>query len=122
MNTREFSIKCMIENGFTFEGLIPFLSPSEQLRILKAKVKNGASSFNLKSLLKEKYLLLLRWKSIWEEVRPPKSNWHQLKGKEFSFEAKRARQMIESPELQRQSQQARLAILELYKTHFLAPN
>ncbi|KAI8611247.1 hypothetical protein BC830DRAFT_670104 [Chytriomyces sp. MP71] len=89
------------KNGVSMEGLIPFLTPEDQMNILKAK---------------EKQLLLRRWRETWNAVRPPKPGWHEIRGPGFANEARRARQLLVSPELQRASQQTRLAILELWRT------
>ncbi|KAI9339934.1 hypothetical protein BDR26DRAFT_861842 [Obelidium mucronatum] len=87
--------------ALNLQGLVPFLTPSDQMNILKAK---------------EKKLLLNRWRETWESVRPPRPGWHEMKGPGFAEEAKRARELLVSPDMQRASQQTRLAILELWRT------
>ncbi|KAJ3014079.1 UNVERIFIED_CONTAM: hypothetical protein HDU68_000441 [Siphonaria sp. JEL0065] len=84
-----------------FKGLVPYMTPSDQMNILKAK---------------EKKLLLDRWRETWDSVRPPRPGWHEMKGPGFAEEARRARELLVSPDLQRASQQTRLAILELWRT------
>ncbi|TPX66097.1 hypothetical protein CcCBS67573_g07946 [Chytriomyces confervae] len=88
------------KTGVSFDGMIPFLNLQDQMNILKAK---------------EKQLLLKRWRETWEAVRPPRPGWHEIRGLGFAHEARRARELLESPELQRASQQTRLAILELWR-------
>ncbi|KAI8850806.1 hypothetical protein BC829DRAFT_466130 [Chytridium lagenaria] len=85
----------------SFDGMDPFLHPDEQLSRLKEK---------------EKYLLIKRWEEIWDQVRPPVPKWHELRTKSFHAEAAKARKMSTSSDLQRISHQARLAILDLWRS------
>ncbi|KAJ3298804.1 hypothetical protein HK104_010252 [Borealophlyctis nickersoniae] len=63
-------------------GAIPFLPVHEQLRILKAK---------------EKQLLLKRWRNLWEQVRPPRPRWYELRGPEFNVEARKCKDLLANP-------------------------
>ncbi|KAJ3215542.1 hypothetical protein HK099_006308 [Clydaea vesicula] len=69
----------------SLDGMIPFLNPKEQLLVLKVK---------------EKILLVERWKNLWEEVRPPKQNWYESKGMDFAYESKKCKNLASNREYQ----------------------
>ncbi|KAJ3046245.1 hypothetical protein HDV00_000057 [Rhizophlyctis rosea] len=73
----------LLERNFDLEGINPYMPIPDQIRLLKAK---------------EKRLLIERWRSLWEQVRPPTSNWYELRGPEFSIEAKKCRDLIVRPD------------------------
>ncbi|KAJ3310262.1 hypothetical protein HDU76_003418 [Blyttiomyces sp. JEL0837] len=87
----------LVEHKFNFDGMIPFLTPSEQLTLLKAK---------------EKELMIMRWKETWERLRPPRRGWHEMRGKD---ELTTTLNVVRK-DLQRLSHEARLAILDLWRT------
>ncbi|KAJ3211535.1 hypothetical protein HDU67_004438 [Dinochytrium kinnereticum] len=91
----------LYRKNLSLEGMDPFLHPDEQLARLKEK---------------EKILMVKRWQETWETVRPPVPKWHELRTKSFHKEAAKARAMSASPDLQRISHQARLAILDLWRS------
>ncbi|KAI9343743.1 hypothetical protein DFJ73DRAFT_841208 [Zopfochytrium polystomum] len=95
------ALRDLCKRDFTLEGFVPFITAKEQMMLLKVK---------------EKLLLLQRWRAMWSHVRPPRPGWHELRTKEFHCEARRNRELLESPELQRLSHQARLAIQDLWRT------
>ena len=95
----EVNIYDLLDDDFTVDGLIPGLSPRQQLEILR---------------IKERLLLIDRWEDAWETARPPKNGWYSLSSKDFSYELQRHNSLLNSRKLQKLQYQTRESLIELY--------
>jgi hypothetical protein len=81
-------------------GLIPYINPTEMLKILR---------------LKEKLLCLEMWKDEWEQKRLPVKKWYELKDKRFSNENRRHRLFLDDEKMQEDEYQMRMGMFEFYR-------
>jgi hypothetical protein len=89
----------LLHDGFDISGMIPDLSPQQQLEILKAK---------------ERLILVDRWEEAWNQVRCPKNGWYSLSNPDFSFELERHNALLRSKNLQKLHAHTRESLIELY--------
>jgi hypothetical protein len=94
----------LLHDGFDTNGLIPGLSPQQQLEILKVK---------------ERLILIDRWEQVWNQVRSPRNGWYALSTVDFSFELKRQNSLLKSKKLQQLQAQTRESLIELYQNFLL---
>ncbi|KAI8927891.1 hypothetical protein BC831DRAFT_450898 [Entophlyctis helioformis] len=89
---------------FSPTDLPPDMHPFELLRLLKAH---------------EKYLLIEQWRQLWDEVRPARPRWYELKSNAFSSEMGRHRRVLADPRRQEMEYRTREMLVDLYRTAWL---
>jgi hypothetical protein len=89
-----------LSQNVSFDGMVPYMSPSDQLVLLRKR---------------EKVLELERWKKVWSDVRPPVRGWYAMKGTGFNGEARRCRRLVGSEERQEMEASVRDSLMDMYR-------